>query len=352
MTDDFFTTEFGRTIKFVPGHFEANEPYVQYLDAQSHTHELTTMKQGKLPWGNPAKDLVEFSGMIAFMQRFGLLRKFENSIDLGGAEGTVSALLRSLDLVQHATNLDLINFTPQTGPDYFKEFLQLMYSDSPAKAALEKGIRKAKFTFDYVPDQPYLSCLFFGKPELAVVDHHIHGTVESATGSYDLISAFSCFEHLDLDSALAKTRSLLKPGGVFVSQNEAWYWVYNSLGVIGHFPYTAARLTHADIDRYLSQFHPTLVAGYRRRVEQIRQTQQRPTIKDWFDLGRKHGLRPVAVERIMPRQHSQITPCPPKLFMKDYFDHREVLADIHMFEPNVSTDDLLTYAIRIAMVAV
>jgi len=352
MADDSFTTEFGRTIKFVPGHFKANEPYVAYLDTHSHTHELTTLEQGKLSWANPAKDLVEFSGMMAFMQRFGLLGKFGNSIDLGGAEGTVSALLRSLGLVQHSTNLDLIDFTPQTGPDYFKEFLQLMYSDSPAKAALEKGIRKAKLTFDYLPDEPYLSGLFFGRPELAVVDRHIHGTVESATGSYDLISAFSCFEHLDLDGALAKTRSLMKPGGLFVSQNEAWYWVYNSLGVVGHFPYTAARLTHADIDRYLSQFHPTLVAGYRRRLEQIRQTQQRPTIKDWFDLGRKHGLRPVAVERVMPRQHPQIAPCPPNLFMKDYFDHREVLADIHMFEPNVSTDDLLTYAIRIAMVAV
>lgn len=350
MAEDFFTTEFGRRIDFVPGYFEANENAIRYHDAQSHGHELTVHAKGTLPWQNPAKDLVEFSGMIHFMQRFGLLRHRETSIDLGGAEGTMSALLRSLGLVKHATNLDIIDFSPATGPDYFKEFVELLRNDAQ-RAALDAAIRKAKFTFDYFADDANsMTGLYFGQADKAIIDHSIHGTVESATGTYDLVSAFSCFEHIDLDAALAKTRSLLNPDGLFVCQNELWYWVYNSLGVFGRFPYTGARLTHADIERYLSTFHPELLAGYRRRLNQIRQTQQRPTIKDWFDLGRKHGLRPIAVERIMPRKHSQISLVPPELFRQPYFDHRAVLADIHMFQPDVSADDLLTYAIRIAMV--
>jgi hypothetical protein len=353
MSAEYFETEFGRRIDFVPGYFESNRKFVEYLNTHSHPHTLKVMTGPRWPWSGPAKDLVEFSGIVHFMKRFGLLQQRDRGIDLGGAEGTCAALFRSLGLVKHATNLDIMDFTQITGPTYFQEFVGLMKDKSnPQRQALEARIRNAKYSFDYFPEDAYDAGLYFGSPELAIIDENVHSTVEDATGKYDFVSAFSCFEHLDLDAALAKTRELLNDGGLFVCQNELWYWPVGSLGVIGHFPYAGSRLTHGDIDRYLSTFHPTLVEGYRSRVAQIVQTRQRPTIKDWFDIGRKHGLRAIAVERIMPRRHSQLSLCPPDLFKQPYFDYREVLADIHMYQPDVSIDDLMTSAIRIAMVKV
>jgi hypothetical protein len=356
-----FTTQFGHEIEFVPGYFDRNKNYIERSQAGAsklgYRTELGAAKStdgSRLGFASPAKDLVEFSAMVYFMDRFGLLRRRKHGIDLGGAEGTCISLFKAAGHIEHATNLDLVDYSQVTGDGYFDDFIAYVRdldSKNDAEAeSVRQAIRRGKIAFDYFPQQSLSMGVYDQFPNCAGITENLHMDVYSATGKYDLVTAFACLEHLDLELAFPKIRELMTDDGSFVCLDAYWWWAMNSSGVIGHFPYVAQRLSFPDLQRYVIANHPEYAAGLSARYFHVHEGQQHPTLNDWFGLARKHGLRPIAVERIVPKHHHRLKDCPPAIFAESHFNHQEVLRDIHYLKPDVTVDDLFTSAFFIAMI--
>ena len=349
-----FVTEFGHEIPLVQGYLESCGDFaLNYYKQQDYDHGLVKADNKPMDFGLPGKDWVNVSAMIHFMSRFGLLKKREKAIDLGGAEGTAMRLFKAAGIVEEATSVDIEDFSAQTGDGFFEDFIAFITNMNiyPGVNAdrIRASISQSKHIFDHFADQPLESGLYVNFPNPPELDHDLHMSALEVTGKYDFVTVFSCFEYFDLDVALSKVREILNPGGLFVLQGEYWWWAVNSTGILGHFPYAGQRLSFSDLERYASEHQPELLDAIQTKYHFYHQGKYRPTITDWFGLARKHGLRPVAVHRAQAKQHHRLNLCPPTLFKMPWFDHREILRDIHYLNPSVTVEDLLTSAFYIAM---
>ncbi len=188
-------------------------------------------------------------------------------------------------------------------------------------------------------------------PEKPTLDQNLQMSVLDVSGTYDLVTSFKCFDFLDLDEAFAKVRSILAPGGLFVGHMTFAWWVITPGGIVGHFPYAAQRLSPSDLARYFAEHHPPdMAANLDRRQFYMHSGKQVPTLRDWVAVAKKHGLRTVAYERVMPKKHERVPDTPPQMLKTDWFDVEAVLRDIHRFRPDVCVDDLFTQGLTIAMV--
>lgn len=349
-----FVTEFGHEIPFVPQYFERNKGYAYYTKGTKLHEGLDVLKGDILPATAAAKDWVQFSSMYHFMERYGLLKPRRTGIDLGGAEGTIIRFLKASGFIEHATNLDIDDYTNIAGDDYFRLFVEILGQiDSGTGSSFDnirESINQAKFAFDHFPGTPVTTGMRTKLPGSTDLDQFLHKDVLDATGTYDFVTSSFCFDYLDLDSALPKVRNLLKDDGLFIGFFEYWWWPVNSTGILGHFPYAGQRLSFADLERYYDQHHPDLINNLYFKYYYFHEGKQHPTIDDWFDLARRYDLRPIAAERIIPLRHKRLPDCPPQIFQHPWFDHREVLRDIHHLKPGVTVDDLFTSAFRVAMV--
>jgi len=354
-----FTTEFGHKIEFVPGYFEANKKYNAHVDASDHAFdaELRTFSGGKRwDFWHPAKDYVNLSAIIYFLRRHQVLQNWERGIDLGGAEGASIALMKAAGYIKHATNSDIYDYSPVIGPGYFRsfiEFLSTVYeSESEEAMQTRKIMARTRYSFDYFPQQGAMTGLLNSFPHSAEIDVNLHGNMMDLNEQYDFVMSCGVFEHLDLDQVLAKVSALLSRGGTFACMDGYWWFPVNSAGFVGHFPYMLQRLSASDLERYMTGYHPEAWPALRKRYSHINGGKLRPTISDWIALGHKHCLRTVAVERIMPARHHRIPEVPAKLFRQPYFDPSEVLRDIAAIRDGVVIEDLMTSALRIAMVKI
>lgn len=352
-----FTTEFGHTIPFVPGYFERNKAYAYTTKAAHVRSQETAFVEGEpnsFSVGALIKDLVQLSGMIEFLEKYGLLVPRKRGLDLGGAEGTVARLLKAAGLVEESANLDLDDYAKVTSDKLFDSFLSLIAEPQSAlPPELERYIADTKLGMDHHPDKPGLQGLFTRFTAPARLDRNFHMSVFDADGSYDLITAFLFVQFLDPDEILPKIRSLLAPGGLVAILTEHWWFPINSTGIVGDFPYTCQRLSYDDLCRYFARHHPDLQDNVWFKYYYFHEGKSRPTVTDWFDMARRHGLRPVAVERIQPTARPlRMQDSPQDIFKADYFDHGEVLRDIHRLNPGVVVEDLFTSHLRIALTAV
>jgi len=354
---DHFITDFGHRIDFVPGYFERNKGYLQFIEqksARAFTGEKYAYDETNMPFHVPAKDLVNFSGMLAFLNAYGLISKRERGLDIGGAEGTCAALMRGTGLIKHSTSIDLIDFTGRIEPNYFNDFVKFVRrveADTSAMGAhTREMILRTKNSFDHYPADPLMHGLCLKYPQSAQVDEYLNESIYDASGKYDFISSYNVFEVLELDRALAKVRELITDDGLFAIQDGYWWYPINSVAFLGHFPYACQRLSNADLLRYCEIHHPDLLNGLRTRLSAIYEGKMRPTVNDWFRLAEKNGLRPVAMERIVAKNHHRIKDNPSLTFSQPTFDHQAVLRDARYIQPDVMVDDLFTSGIRIAMV--
>ena len=348
-----FTTEFGHTIPFVPGYFERNKNYAVYANKQEIHKDLQVHQGEELNTAAPLKDWVEFSSAVYFMAKNGLGRTYKRGIDLGGAEGTCMRMFKAAGIVDHATSVDIDDYSKIADDDYFEQIIEITKNIESANLEAQQSVQGAKKLFDYFAHVKLADGMVTDFPHKPVLDENLHMDLMNTPGQYDLVTSFFCFDYLEINKALAKVRSLLAPGGVFVGQLEYWWWPINSTAIIGHFPYAGQRLTFEDLTRYYKENHPQLMDNLNYKYSYFHEGQQHPTIGDWFAAARENGLKPLAVERIVPKSHpSRLTDCPHQIFGASWFDHREVLRDIHQFKPDVTVDDLFTSAIRLALVAI
>ncbi|MCA0202526.1 MAG: class I SAM-dependent methyltransferase [Proteobacteria bacterium] len=117
-------------------------------------------------------------------------------------------------------------------------------------------------------------------------------------GTYDLVTAFAALDHTGLDEVLAKVRSMLNPGGVFFAQIQLWWWVVNTTGILGHFPYAGQRLALNDLTRYFAEHHPEHVEFVQRRYPYFHKGEH-PTADEWVQRANQHGLELIAMERMV-----------------------------------------------------
>ena len=119
-----FVTEFGHEIPLVQGYLESCGDFaLNYYKQQDYDHGLVKADNKPMDFGLPGKDWVNVSAMIHFMSRFGLLKKREKAIDLGGAEGTAMRLFKAAGIVEEATSVDIEDFSAQTGDGFFEDFI-------------------------------------------------------------------------------------------------------------------------------------------------------------------------------------------------------------------------------------
>lgn len=351
----YFETKFGHKIEFVPGYFQRHLPYLQYMATQesAFANQKSVRTGMRMPFTAPAKDFVNFSALMRFMNSHDLIRTFDRGIDIGGAEGTCIALTKASGLIEHATNLDIADYSSMVESDYFDEMIKFIRGldlDQGTEAGhVRTALSKAKQSFDYYPEMPPPFGLYNDFPASATVDEFCHVDFRDATGKYDLITSYATFEHFELSMALAKVRDLLTDDGLFVCMDGYWWFPMNSAGVVGNFPYCSQRLCDDDLERYLTEHHPDMSEFALKRLQHIHGG-ERLTINDWFSIARKNELRPIAIERIVPKYHHRIADEPSFIFLQPNFNHEEVLRDIHYSKPDVTVDDLFTSAFRIAMV--
>lgn len=331
-------------------YFDANKEYA-FSTKTSSLHHGGKLEGDQLSITAVIKDWVEFSSVFHFMARYGLLRRFKRGVDLGGAEGTCIRLFKAAGYVEHATNVDIDDYSNIVDDALFERLVAIARNPREQKPAIVEAIKTSKRTFGHFDHMSVDSGLLNAFPNAPTADENLVLDLTETPGQYDLVTSFCCFDYLEMNKALAKVRSLLVPGGLFVGMFEYWWWPINSTGVIGHFPYAGARLSFDDLLRYYGQFHKDLLDNLYTKYHYFHEGEQRPTITDWMDIARANGLRPIAAERIIPVTHHRLGHCPPQIFAQPWFDHREVLRDIHHIKPDVTVDDLHTSAIKIAFVA-
>lgn len=342
---DHFVTEFGHRIDFVPGFYERNKEYVSWIATTDVSQSVKTYgPSGKVDPRLLFRDWIAFSAAAHFLGRHGLFeRQYGTAIDLGGAEGTMMRLFRAYGTVADATSVDLIDFSGAVDDAYFAEFIAHL-NDVPAlPLEIRKFINHAKSQSYFNQDEPLLTD--FRYP--GSLRQHLVMNMMDVPGSYDLVTAFAALDHVGLDELLNKVRSMLTPGGIFFAQIQLWWWVVNTTGILGHFPYVGQRLSRTDLDRYFSENHPEHLDFVRRRYPYFHHGEH-PTAREWVRRAGQHGLELVAMERLMPDHHKFGVLTPPELEREPWFSFEDVLRDVHHLHSDVTQDDLKTQSIFVA----
>lgn len=347
----YFVTEFGHRIDFVPGYHAAHKPFIDSIpDNHFKKQERTAVLSG--PDWTPSriytgcyKDLVAFSYVVWFLKRWNLLRGWKRALDLGGAEGTFSALFKASGMAEHVTNLDLVDYAA-VAPNYDK-FVRSLATATPESLDC---IARAKNVFDLFPDREPMVGIYADFPHRAAVDEFHHADIYDASGKYDLVTTVGVFDLLDLDKALAKVRDLLTDGGLFVCVDEYWWWALNSTCIMGHFPYAVQRLTYHDLERYVGAHHPEVLPTLEARYRYMFDGKPAPTLTDWGAVAERQGLRVIGVERVIAKRHHRQVYAMPRLLKQPWFKPLEILRDIAHIRPGVGIDDLTTSIVTLAMV--
>lgn len=350
-----FTTEFGNRIDFVPGYFERNNFYADYARRTGLMPVSNDEANQRMSFHLPAKDWVMFSAMLHFMIRNNLLRKFQSGIDLGGAEATLIRLFRAAGFVEHSVNVDIVDFTKVHNDDYFREFMDAIANVDAKTGQLADIIKNSalwvKHGADHFANYTLMTGLHTEFPRPPKLDENYCMDALEVPGTYDLVTAVAVFDFFELDRAFAKLKTMLKPGGVFVGHLNYCWWPISAGGVVGHFPYAQQRLNWNDLHRYYAEHHPDFMFNLESRYNWFHKGKIRPTIGDWMAIARKHGLRPVAVERIIPKRSNRFADVPVNMLKAPWFNYDEVLRDIHCMKPGVTAEDLITAAIWFAVQA-
>lgn len=349
-SDSYFVTEFGHKIEFVPGY---HERFSTLCDAVlDHSYVLDgetprTLDQQKPPdTDNVAKKLVLFSQLVYFLERWGLVRKFETSIDLGGSYGMISAFLKGAGYVENATNVDLVDYPRHVPKNYFDFYLHVLNERPDERAEkIEPGLKRAKWTYDYFPltDPLFGVVTKFERP--CVVDEFRHQNLFDVQGEYDLVFTLGTLDILDPDEAFAKIRSLLSPDGMYVGIEENWWYFANASAITAHFPFAHQRLSYADLERYMAEFHPERLSMLKAR-DQYMYAGKRPTLNDLCAAAARQGLRPLGIDRILPKLHHRGTGA--KILRNPDYDPIGIMRDVHALRPDVSEEDLMTSVFNLA----
>jgi len=348
---DHFITEFGHRIDFVPKHYETMLSGFAGSVLDDHYTKPSSKRLFRADdWSQQQvfelsylKTLTVFSYLAWFLNRWGRLQIWDNAIDLGGAHGTLSALLKSSGLAKRATSVDIADYS-----NISADFDAFCRQATTVAASAGQRLQAAKDVLDFFPNQEPLVGIWHDFPSSAAVDEFQHGDLFAVTGKYDLVTSFATLDLFDLDRVCAKVRDLLTDDGLFVCIEEYWWWTINSSCIVGHFPYAMQRLTRSDLQRYVAEHHPSLLPSLDARWRFLYDGTC-PTISDWIAAADRHGLRLVGIDRVMAKRHHRLPFLARTMLRDSAFNLQEIIRDIRHFRPDVAVDDLLTSISTIAL---
>ena len=359
-----FKTQFGREIPFFEG----------YRDMHGKSRLLSKGAANKKVINGPVspmhfkaffKDVTEWALMIDFLQECGLPLKYGSALDIGGAEGIVSRLLKSSGRVERAECIEIEDFREKLDDQCYSRHIRTLRGIL-LRACFSKNIRRAligdgearigKTTvsgkaryFGYHPDS---RSALWQKPKKhdGRLDRYIVGDYYEETGSYDLITSILSVQAFEISSFFKKSFDLLDKGGTLFVMASNWWWPVNTGQIIGHFPYASQRLTREDLERYLRDHHPEEADIGLSRNDRNHVNGTHPVLEDYCEAARREGFEVAGAKRLMPETNRDVkTPFPPTRLMHEWPDLLEdVLADIHCFEPSVRMSDLRTAYVAMA----
>lgn len=347
-----FTTEFGNTIPFLPNYFERNKDYAYYVRDIAFC-DTKTRELGAGDAVGTLKDYIAFSATVEFLSTHSLIQNWGRGIDLGGAEGLTIRLFKAAGLIENATNLDLA-ISPNVTDDYCRKFLRrVVFSADPMHPMLSEIGARARNAQQHAVGQTGVDGLHKAFPNDPTLDVAAHESVFDHQGKYDFVNSNQFLQYFDPHQILPKVRDLMNTGGLMVGFVDCWWFPITSVGLVGHFPYSAQRLSPNDLKRYWSEHHPDLLESYSQKyASYLHPGRVKPTAADWRNLALEYGFEPVAIGRVVPGLHSHVRDMPADIFANPLFSEREALRDMHHINPAVRRDDLFTAYFRLAFHAV
>ena len=352
MSNSFFQTKFNHKIPIVKDYRNAHNKvdYRDFVDTFKKTDSFTKAKAGFL------NDLFEYSLIFDFLESWGINKKFNSSLDIGGQEGFISKILTAEGKCKYSDCVEIFDYRSNIN---FKKLVNYYnYLKFTFNMPLLKHVDKIKKRLKSI-EQKGTKFGHYSLAKLWRINFQHEGTIReyilddvyNINNKYDLITAFFCLEHFDHTKLFKKISSLLNENGIFVFMDSYWWWPVNSSRIIGYFPYAAQRLTKDDFVRYVEEFHPDEKEGMLKKYDFFGNgLTEKPTLHSYITEAEKNGLSLVAYNRFMPFQDTQLrTPITPKILDECHDTNlNEVLRDIHEFRTDVNIEDLKTAFILIA----
>jgi len=354
-----FTTSFGTRIPLVEGYRDVH-PRLSIADITTPYAEMVPSRLGIEGF---IRDVYEYALMIDFLENLGVRTRWPRALDLGGAEGTMSRLLRAEGRADHVVTIDA---SDAGGALTTEGFLRLWARFRAAAFASRFSPRLRRFLlgddvwrgrrlapiYNHWGYWPPASSTFW-RPRLRrlpLLDRYIAGDVYDLEERFDLVTAFFCLDYFDLEKIFAKLSALLVEGGTLFIAVNYWWYAANSTLLVGDFPYCAQRLTREDFQRYLREFRPQDEPDALARYDYYHGGVMRPTLDDYVTLGDRYGLALIGSQRLLPPRdiHHRATVAP--RLLNQFADTRlsDVLDDIRKFRPDVGLIDLQTAHVMVA----
>jgi len=342
MKNKFFETSFGRKIPFIPGYRDAHS-------VKKYKQVFSTLYQQdlKAPMepSNFFKDIFEYFMMLDFLESLGVNLNWNTALDIGGAEGTISRILKTDNRVDYANCIEVRDASERLTDDHFQSLMDAFraeLADNNYDGIL--GKRWGHYTpdtFGYCPPNEGRNWRI-GDSGYHAIDNYLMGDIFDHDEKYDLVTAFLCMEYFDYVNLFEKVEQLLNPGGTFFFIVNYWWWPVNSTTIVGDFPYLCQRLTGEDFERYFTENYPeekeeTLkIRGY------FHKGRNPTTLNGYINAAEQQGLSCIGARPLLPlgRKHHK-TPYPP-VVLNEHPDTNliDVLEDIRQYRKDVNMVDL------------
>jgi len=351
-----FTTSSGRSIPFVAGYRDAH----LLVDAKAVFGG--SARSVGLGIDGFVKDVYQYAMLLDFLESVGVGLRWKRTLDLGGAEGTMSRLLRGQGRAAHTTTVEIEDFRPALDTRRFmrlwsrlRALTALARHRDDVRRFLVSGTpwrgRRLSNHFEDFGWWPPAGSVFWrlGLSAPPRVDEYVVGDIYALGGTYDLVSAASVIAWFELDRLFSHVRSLLAPDGVFYIQTDYWWFPVNSTFLVGHFPYACQRLTPGDFERYVGEFHPEEREDMLTRYRYFHHGEH-ATVDDYVAIGRRAGFEFLGYRALRPRRHERGTepPTPRFISAEDEMAQAAALDDIHTHRPDVRAADLGTSWVQLA----
>ncbi len=217
-----FHTSFGRVIPFVEGYRELHRPPTTQRSRGSSKSDPVA----QVGFGGFLKDLFEYALVMDFLGSLGIRGPWESALDIGGAEGFISRLMKGEGLARRTACIDLWDMSSKlsdsTFRSHFRRFRNAVIGGRFVQRYRTGLLGESPSNFGYYPGpgSKFWNVTMERTPQ---IDNYIAGDIYKSDGTYDFISAFLCLEHFDLEALFPKVNSMLSPSGVFCFLTSSWW---------------------------------------------------------------------------------------------------------------------------------
>ena len=381
---DYFETEFGDKIEMLPEFEQKLYPNLlkgpKYFEERYAKFYPNLIKNEitpkvKIKNGLINNDLYSLGCVLDLLSELKLLndRQFKKCLDIAGGEGIHAAIFRGLYAKEtHVADISngkdsfltlkllrsLYRYIPYYIVDKFirnKYGLNFLFkkitSRAPENILQRNNNSKHK---NSVSMENFYHFIFNKIPK---VDKFLVGDwFKTVNETYDIILSFQSMWLWDHKLMMKKISEKLETDGLFCTMTP-YCWAGRSgldAGYVigGEFGYFEQRLTKGDIQRYYNKYKPEVAHlvdwGYNATDT------NRPTIQNYINEAKKHGLIIEGVKRIYDNLKYDLVSNNKIVYKNNLINNKEsslkidadeVLKNIHHFRKDVKLEDLITRAV-------